>query len=418
MELESKRLSGQPIHASSTKKDSKRASSAHLERMPFEFATATRIIFGRQTIQRLPTETCALGKRALIVTGRDASRLANILSDLEKAGCETRTFAIAGEPTIQDIELGATQARSEKVELIIAIGGGSAVDAGKAIAAMACQPEPLLHYLEVIGQGQPLQAAPLPFIAVPTTAGTGAEVTRNAVLASPEHGVKASLRHARMLPTLALIDPELARSCPPDVTAASGMDALTQCLEAYLSIKAQPLTDALCVEGIQRAMRSLERAVRDGDDLDAREDLALAALFSGMALANAGLGAVHGFAAPLGGLFKAPHGAVCAALLAPVWQANWAEVQRSGTASQRQRFHHASQLLGAADPEEAGTLLQKLTQRLHIPGLRRYGLQESDLDAMAEKAARASSMKGNPVALSHATLVHCLKRALDQDAAH
>jgi alcohol dehydrogenase class IV len=253
----------------------------------------------------------------------------------------------------------------------------------------------------------------LPHLAVPTTAGTGAEATLNAVLSSEEHRVKVSLRHHSMLPTVALVDPELARDCPPPVTAASGMDALVQCLEAYVSRKAQPMTDALCLEGIRRAVRSLEAAVADGSDLDAREDLALAALFSGMALANAGLGAVHGFAAPLGGQFHAPHGAVCAALLAPVWEANLKKLRATGDGAALTRFEAIAHLLptGSNHPEaeDAVTYFRDLSQRLAIPPLRHYGIQETDHPDLARKAAASSSMRGNPVELDQEELVGILR---------
>ncbi|HEY8961449.1 MAG TPA: iron-containing alcohol dehydrogenase, partial [Luteolibacter sp.] len=262
--------------------------------MTFEFATAGRVIFGRGTVTQLPALAREFGERAMVVTGSNPQRHEDLIQRLTENGLAIVRFPIHGEPTTQAIERGVEIARAENVDLLIGLGGGSVVDAAKAIAAMATQPGNLFDHLEVIGRGQPLTHRPLPHLAVPTTAGTGAEVTRNAVLASPEHRLKVSLRHHSMLPTVALVDPALARDCPPPVTAASGMDALVQCLEAYVSRKAQPMTDALCLEGIRRAVRSLEAAVADGHDLDAREDLALAALFSGMALANAGLGAVHG----------------------------------------------------------------------------------------------------------------------------
>jgi alcohol dehydrogenase class IV len=381
--------------------------------MRFEFATATRIIFGRGTAREIPALCREYGGRVLLVTGRDAERTNPIRRDMAAAGLAITDFSIAAEPTVADVEAGAACAQG--CDLVIAIGGGSAIDAGKAIAAMAAQSGPLLDYLEVIGGGKPLQARPLPFIAVPTTAGTGAEVTRNAVLSSPEHQVKVSLRHAWMLPAVALIDPELARGCPPAVTAASGMDALTQCIEAFVSCRAQPMTDALCIEGIRRAVRSLERAVNNGDDLEAREDLALAALFSGMALANAGLGAVHGFAAPIGGRFHAPHGAVCAALLAPVWKANWEVVAAEKDAALEQKFRQAASLLtGQADaaPQMATQFLEELTQRLRIPGLGTYGITTADIDDIASRAAQASSMKGNPVTLGPEDLWRILREAL------
>lgn len=383
--------------------------------MTFEFATATRILFGRGTAAQLSAQALAFGKKVLVVTGCDPQRHLPLLTQLEAAGLKVTVFPIATEPTVDDARRGAASALGCGAEVVIGLGGGSAVDAGKAIAALARQPHDLLHYLEVVGKGLPLEGKPLPYIAVPTTAGTGAEVTRNAVLVSAEHGVKASLRHASMLPTLALVDPELARDCPPAVTAASGMDALTQCLEAYVSCKAQPLTDALCVDGIRRAVRSLEKAVADGHDLEAREDLALAALYSGMALANAGLGAVHGFAAPIGGSFKAAHGAVCAALLPPVWAANWAVIQKGAHPAARARFETVARLLlndEAATPDQATDFLRALAQRLGIPSLGSHGIAENHLEEIATQAAKASSMKGNPVPLTHDELLSILRAAL------
>ena len=361
----------------------------------FEFATAQRIIFGRRVIRELPDLCRSFGQRTLLITG---SRPQLRETRLPYVG----VHSIRGEPTIQDIEDGVKLAQQHGADVVVAIGGGSVVDAGKAIAAMSTQPAGLMRYIEVIGEGRPLESAPLPYIAVPTTAGTGAEATRNADIASTEHRVKASLRHVSMLPRIALIDPELAVDVPPHVTAASGMDALTQCLEAFVCSRAQPMTDALCLDGIQRAVLSLERAFQNGHDLDAREDMALCALNSGIALANAGLGAVHGFAAPIGGMFHAPHGAVCATLLAPVWEANSARVQN------RSKFDQVDQMLGG----NAIAYLHVLTARLHIPKLSQWGIQESDLDEIARKAAAASSMKANPAPLTHEELMSILRAAL------
>lgn len=357
----------------------------------FEFATAQRIVFGRGVVAELEAICAGFGENVLLVTGSDPNRF----PVLPKA----KRVSVGGEPAVADLERG--RALSAEIDVVVAIGGGSVIDAGKAIAAMATQPGDLMRYIEVIGEGRPLDASPLPFIAVPTTAGTGAEATRNAVIASETHRVKASLRHASMLPRVALIDPELARDVPPAVTAASGMDALTQCLEAYVCARAQPMTDALCVDGIQRAARSLERAFHDGNDLDAREDMALCALYSGMALANAGLGAVHGFAAPIGGMFHAPHGAVCAALLAPVWSANAQRV------TNREKFERVGEMLGG----DALSWLRGMTERLRIPKLSAWGIGEADLDEIARKASAASSMKANPVALTQAELVAILREA-------
>ncbi|WP_395743245.1 iron-containing alcohol dehydrogenase [Prosthecobacter sp.] len=361
----------------------------------FEFATAQRIIFGRGTSRELPDLSRSFGQRTLLITGSRPQQWTDRLPHIA-------IHSIRGEPATQDIESGVALARQHSADVIVAIGGGSVVDAGKAIAAMATQPGDLMRYIEVIGEGKPLDAAPLPYIAVPTTAGTGAEVTRNAVIASTEHRVKASLRHISMLPRIALIDPELAAAVPPSVTAASGMDALTQCLEAFVCSRAQPMTDALCLDGIQRAIRSLERAFQNGHDLDAREDMALCALNSGIALANAGLGAVHGFAAPIGGMFHAPHGAVCAALLAPVWETN------SRRVPDRTKFAQIDSMLGG----DATSYLHALTTRLHIPKLSHWGIQSTDLEEIARKSAAASSMKANPVPLTHEELLTILHAAL------
>lgn len=358
----------------------------------FEFATAQRIVFGRGVVSELDSLCAGFGSRVLLVTGSDPNRFPLLPW--------AKRFAVPGEPTVGDVELGVALAKG--VDVVVALGGGSVIDAGKAIAAMATQPGDLMRYIEVIGEGKSLDAAPLPFIAVPTTAGTGAEATRNAVIASEAHRVKASLRHVSMLPRVALIDSELARGVPPAVTAASGMDALTQCLEAFVCSRAQPMTDALCIDGIQRAVRSLEKAFRDGNDLEAREDMALCALYSGMALANAGLGAVHGFAAPIGGMFDAPHGAVCAALLAPVWAANAKRVTHC------EKFDRVDAMLGG----DAVAWLREMTSRLGIPKLSSWGIGEGDLDEIARKAAAASSMKANPVTLGHEELVAILREAL------
>lgn len=361
----------------------------------FEFATAQRIIFGRGVVKELEGLGASFGKRPLLITGNRPQVVAGLVGHVA-------LHTISGEPTVEDVQRGVALAKEHEADVVVAIGGGSAVDAGKAIAAMVTQPGGLMRYLEVVGEGKALEAAPLPFIAVPTTAGTGAEATRNAVLASVEHRVKASLRHVSMLPRVALIDPELAVNVPQDVTAASGMDALTQCLEAYVCTRAQPMTDALCVDGIQRAVRSLERAFKHGQNIEAREDMALCALNSGIALANAGLGAVHGFAAPIGGMFKAPHGAVCAALLGPVWAANAERAQA------REKFDHVDAMFGG----DAVSKIQALAVRLGIPGLGAWGIRQEDLEEIARKAAGASSMKANPVALSHEELVSILRAAL------
>jgi alcohol dehydrogenase class IV len=305
--------------------------------------------------------------------------------------------------------------RDAGCDVVISLGGGSAIDTGKAIAAVATNGGEPLDFLEVVGKGRAIAAAPLPFIAVPTTAGTGSEVTRNAVLGSTEHGVKASLRSPLMLPRIALVDPELTYRLPPAVTATTGLDALTQLIEPYVSPRANPLVDAICVDGIGRIAGALSRAYHDGADTDARHDMALASLFGGLALANAGLGVVHGLASPLGGGWKAPHGALCAALLPHGMAANVAALRaRAPQHPALERYAAIARLLTGRDEaraEEGIDWVHALCVELRIPSLRVWGISEADLPGVVEKAARASSMHANPLPLTGEELLAVLAAA-------
>ncbi len=367
--------------------------------MRFEFATATRIIFGEDTAGTLPELARTFGVRPLVVTGASSERVAALISALS-----AETFAVPAEPTVDLVREGARRVQAAACDVIISLGGGSAIDAGKAIATIATNGGEPLEFLEVVGKGRAIAAAPLPFIAVPTTAGTGSEVTRNAVLASPEHGVKASLRSPLMLPRVALVDPELTYGLPPAVTACTGLDALTQLIEPYVSARANPLTDAICIEGMKHVAGSLRRAYRNGTDQQARRGMALASLFGGLALANAGLGVVHGFAAPLGGSWKAPHGALCAALLPHGMAANVAALRtRMPQHPALERYTAIARLLtGRADAaaEEGIEWVRALCGELNVPPLRTWGITEADLPGVVEKAAHASSMKANPLPLT------------------
>ncbi len=360
--------------------------------------------------------TTEMGHRALVVTGRTPERVSSFLNILAKHKIETATFSVAEEPTIQMAQQGAWRAKAQKCDVVIGIGGGSVLDTGKAIAALLSNRGNPLDYLEVIGDGKPLTQPPVPYIAIPTTAGTGAEVTRNAVLNSPQHQVKVSLRSPLMLPRLAVIDPELTYSLPPFLTANTGLDALTQVLEPYVSCMANPLTDTLCQAGMARAARSLHQAYKYGGDAAAREDMALASLFGGLALANAKLGAVHGFAGPLGGMFPAPHGATCAALLPHVMTINVQALQeREPDSPLLGRYDEVAQILignPKATAAEGVSWVQDLVKTLNIPGLSRYGLTEADFPSLIEKAAVSSSMRGNPLKLTSDEMTEILKRAL------
>ena len=385
--------------------------------MKFEFVTATRIIFGPGALQEIGALAGEFGKRVLVVTGRDSSRAEKLLAWLRAAGIRTANFSVTGEPDIATVESGVALGKKENCECVIGFGGGSALDAAKAIAAMLANDGDLLEYLEIIGRGKVLTKPSSPFIAIPTTAGTGAEVTRNAVLASPEHGLKVSLRSPLMLAKIALIDPELTSDLPPAITARTGLDALTQLIEPFVCLRANPMTDGLCAEGLSRGARSLPAAFHDGQNKSAREDMALASLFGGLALANAGLGAVHGFAGPIGGRFpNAPHGAICAALLPHVMRANIRALRRRDGQSRALKGYDRIARICTGDehaPADAGVnWVCKLVDELQIQGLGTYGVKLEHVDELVRKATQASSMKANPITLTPEELAETLQQAL------
>jgi alcohol dehydrogenase class IV len=384
--------------------------------MNFEFATATRIVFGAGAVNQVGANVKHLGRRALVVTGREARRAEKLLASLAASGIGTAIFTVAGEPEISTVETGMAFAKKAHCDFVISLGGGSVLDAGKAMAAMLTNDGELLEYLEIIGRSQALAKRPAPSIAIPTTAGTGAEVTRNAVLASPEHKIKVSLRSPFMLPRLAVIDPELTYDLPPALTATTGLDALTQLIEPYVCLRANPMTDGFCAEGIFRAARSLREAVFNGRNKSAREDMALASLFGGLALANAGLGAVHGFAGPIGGSFPAPHGAVCAALLPHAMAANLRALrERQPDGFALGRYDRVAVMLTGnphATADAGVEWVQKLVAELPVPRLAAYGLREAYVADLVTKAANASSMKANPIVLTADELAQTLRLAL------
>ena len=383
--------------------------------MKFEFATATRIIFGHHAIKEVGPLTAEMGHRVFVVTGRAPGRAASLVEQLKTRGLRTVTFSVSGEPTTATVLEGVEHARQAGSDLVIGIGGGSVLDTGKAIAALLTNDGNLLDYLEIVGDGKQILQAPAPYIAIPTTAGTGAEVTRNAVIGSPEHGVKVSMRSPLMLPCLAVIDPLLTQSMPPPLTAFTGLDALTQLMEAFVSNKANPLTDGICREGIRRAARSLRKAFEEGTDQAAREDMAMASLFGGLALANAGLGAVHGFAGPLGGMFPAPHGAICGLLLPQVMEANVHALKaRAPDSPALARYEEVAQLLTGVPKARAadGVIwVQDLCAIFEIPPLSAYALKEKDFPDVVSKVRRASSTKGNPVMLTDDELTQIVEKA-------
>lgn len=384
--------------------------------MRFEFATANRIIFGPGTIGEAAPLAAAWSRRVLIVAGSTPDQAAQLSEQFAQLDAYAAIFNVSGEPSIEIVQAGLMLARESRSDVVIGLGGGSAIDTGKAIAALITNPGDPLDYLEVVGRGQTLRNAPLPYIVIPTTAGTGSEVTRNAVLASHKHHVKVSLRSPLMLPRVAIVDPELTYSLPPSVTASTGLDALTQLIEPYTCNTPNPLVDALCREGMQRAARSLKRAYENGSDQAAREDMSIAALFGGLALANAKLGAVHGFAGPLGGLYPAPHGMICARLLPFVVEANVRALQaREPTSPALLRYAEVAQLLtghSTAGASEAIEWLHQLCAELHVAPLSQFGFTADDIPTVVAQAQKASSMKGNPIVLTEGELQWILAQAV------
>lgn len=384
--------------------------------MQFEFATSARILFGAGRVHEVGALAADVGKRAFVITGKTTERAAPLFDALAANNIEAATFAVSGEPTTDIAQEATQQAKAAECDLVIGFGGGSPLDTGKAVAALLTNGGVPLDYLEVIGKGQPITQPAAPYIAIPTTAGTGTEVTRNAVLKSPQHRVKVSLRSALILPRIAVIDPELTYSLPPDVTASTGLDAFTQVLEPFVSLKANPMTDALCREGLSRAARSLRTAYEHGDDVEAREDMAGGSLFGGLALANAKLGAVHGFAGPAGGMFPAPHGAVCARLLPFAMEMNVRALQERFKSSEAlQRYDEIARIFTGSDVAVASDgveWVQDLCAALDVPPLSRYGMSADDIPTLVQKAGKSSSMKGNPVTLTPDEMTAILQQAL------
>jgi len=384
--------------------------------MNFQFATATRIVFGVGSISEVSEAAAATGKRPLLVIGGDESRAAVVFDALKERRIAATVFKVSEEPTTDRIGEGVCLAAENSCDFMIGFGGGSVLDAAKAISAVAANGGTANDYLEVIGRHRPITHRALPFIAIPTTAGTGTEVTQNAVLASPTLRIKASIRSPLMFPRLAIIDPSLTLSLPPDLTATTGLDALAQLVEPFVSNRANPLTDALCRDGIRRAARSLRQACRQPDDLSAREDMALVALFGGLALANAGLGVVHGLAGPLGGMYPAPHGALCGCILPHAMCVNIAALrQRAPDDEVLNRFTEIAQIVTgdrAATAEGGARCVADLCRALAVPSLSHWGVNAKDFPAIIDKSKMASSMQKNPIRLEDEEIADILRRSL------
>ncbi|MEM6971177.1 MAG: iron-containing alcohol dehydrogenase [Pseudomonadota bacterium] len=375
---------------------------------PFSLVAPREIVFGRGRATESAPRIAAFGRSVFLVHGQNADRAAWLVEALQAEGADVASFACAGEPDMAVLDAAAAAARGASV--VVGLGGGAAMDLAKAAAALATAAGPALRYLEVVGEGRPLEADPLPFVALPTTAGTGAEATKNAVIGVPAERRKVSLRDPRMLADLALVDPALTDGCPWGVTLASGLDAITQVIEPYLSSRANPLTDALCRQAIPMGLAALRR-LAEGDNADARDTMAFVSLCGGLALANAGLGVVHGLAGVLGGVTGAAHGAICGRLLPFGIDAN-AAVAGGETARRIEEVRHWIGTALDVAPGEATATLAAWSADRGLPGLAAMGLGKDQIAPFAEASARASSMKANPVPLSTADLERLLKNAL------
>lgn len=387
--------------------------------MGFAFRTSGHIVFGQGEGRHAPEAAAQLGRRILLVTGAQSlersGMLELLLDALAGLGAEVTRFPVSGEPDTALIDAGAGACRESGCSAVLAVGGGSALDAAKAIAALATNGGCALDYLEEIGGGREIARPPLPVVAVPTTAGSGSEVTRNSVLRVPEASVKRSIRHDLLLPRVAIVDPALSATAPVAVAAAAGLDALTHLIEAYVSRSAQPMTDALVVPGMRLAVQALNALADGRSDSVSSEGMALAGLWGGVALANAGLGAVHGLAAPLGGRHCVAHGVACACLLPHTLRVNYGALRRRSPASPAvDRHEEVAAIVTGGDPsiEQAATALEALRVRLGVPSLASLGLGPEDLAAVVA-GSRAGSMRHNPIELTDDELEQVLAGALN-----
>ena len=381
----------------------------------FNFSTSHNIIFGAGKITELSKVIETYGKKVLIVRTPLENNFSKVINIIEKANKEWISYTVEHEPTTVTINDVVKSAREFNTELVVALGGGSVIDTGKAVSALLANPGQLIDYLEVVGKGLPLQKRSVPLIAIPTTAGTGSEVTRNAVIEVPENKVKVSLRGIFIQPEIALIDPEFTISVPPQVTAYSGMDAFIQVIEPYVSTKANLMTDIFCREGIKSGATSLLKAYSDGNDLSARINMSWVSLLGGICLANSGLGAVHGFAGTIGGMFHIPHGAICASLLPSVMEVNInALKQRNPDSISINRYQEVFQIV-TGNPNVsilAGlNWFRELQVKLQISSLTKLGISKDIFPDIIKQSKIASSMKANPILLNDDELIEILEKS-------
>jgi alcohol dehydrogenase class IV len=378
----------------------------------FTFQTAGEIAFGRGVSARASGVLAQKSKRVLAVHGSRVQAASWLIDALQGQGVSVTTASCSGEPTLETVQATVGLAREADVGAVVALGGGSVIDMGKAVAGLVASSRPLLDHLEVVGAGLPLDSAGLFFVAIPTTAGTGAEVTKNAVIGVPNEGRKISLRSPYLLPDLALVDPALTDGAPQLVTMGSGLDAVTQVIEAYVSCKATSLTDALCRDAIAPGLRALQTLARE-ECPHARDAIAHTSLIGGLVLANAGLGSVHGLAGVIGGQTGAPHGQICAALLPHVLAENTRLAPERSVAQTKLRFVQVqlADELGV-DAQDCWLALVAWMRACNAPSLRALGVQPPDIEQIAKSAVGASSTKGNPVPFGYESFCRVLEAAL------
>lgn len=378
----------------------------------FSFFSPQAIHFGRGQSQQASALAKKYGNTVLLVHGTSATRAEWLVRSCNSTGLTTKTISCQNEPTLPDIELALSQLKGFHPDVVIALGGGSVIDFAKALAALIpCTGKPL-DYLEVVGDGRPLEFPPIPMIALPTTAGTGAEVTKNAVVSVPELAVKVSLRDPRMVPNIAIVDASLMQGAPKRVTLAAGLDAITQVIEPYLSVGANPMTDALCRTAIPTGLKVLRDLV-EKDSSQAWDSMAWVSTCGGLALANAGLGAVHGFAGVIGGKTNAPHGEICGALLPAVLESHLRKAkERSDIYERLQWIQHQIDTQFGKGAKDAGiSELSRWSKKMGLRRLKDMGLSREDYPEVAAAASKASSMKGNPFPLSQQELLQILHSA-------
>jgi len=386
----------------------------------FQLARVPKIIFKCGGIAELAGIVKTYGKKIIFVTGKSSfiksEYAAKLLSEFDKNGIEYYHITIPGEPSPDIIDKVVSELSDEDFNLVVGIGGGSVLDAGKAISAMMYKSESLIDFLEEVGDKEHT-GSKLPYIAVPTTSGTGSEATKNAVISrTGVNGFKRSLRHDNLVPDVALIDPELTLNCPADITAASGMDCFTQLTEAYLSNKSNKITDAIALEGIKAIKKSLVRSFKNGSDIEARTGMSFAALCSGICLANAGLGAVHGFATSIGGRYDIPHGIVCGTLMASANDLNVRVLRKNApNDSALKKYVIMGKLFNEVEGKSDDfyidgfiRFLQELTHDLELQGLKTFGLEEKEVRQICVN----TEMKNNPVKLSVDDLVEIVQRSM------